>query len=198
MATAPTPQPAESVVTEQAGAAEGAEIVWSTQEHGLATLQNVAIFRDEVTPSPAAVYALRDSMLELATRFPDDGVYLFYVSPDVDGDYPDEPTRAAFLDLLRSTRSVLRGVVYAVLRSGLMGVTVRSLARAILHAARFGEQGAVVATLDDAGDWCEARSRAKAADLIAVWHRLGVHAMQPSGARPAEPAQVTSSKPPPR
>lgn len=176
---------------------EDAEIIWCTHEHGLAVIRNVAVFRDDVTPSPAAVYALRDQLLLLAKRFPNEGVFLLYVSPDHDADYPDEPTRAAFLDLLRSTRGSLRGAVYAVLRGGLMGVTVRAFVRAIMHAARVGDQGAVVASLEEAAQWVEARSPAKADDLVSMWHRLGAGAQQPSGSRPAQPAPPTSRPPPP-
>lgn len=174
---------------------EEARVVWCTHEHGLAMVKNVAVFRDDVTPSPSAVYALRDQILMLGKEFPDEGVVLLYVSPDQDAEYPDEPTRAAFLDLLRSTRGILRGCVYSVLRGGLMGVTVRALARAILHAARFGEMSAVVGSLDEAATWAEARSLAKAEDLVATWHRLGVYATQPSGARPAQPPSPSSTPP---
>ncbi|MFO0663470.1 MAG: hypothetical protein U0174_05935 [Polyangiaceae bacterium] len=172
-----------------------AKVIWCTHEHGLAIVKNVAVFRDEVTPAPSAVYALRDQLLLLGKEYPEAGVVLFYVSPDVEAEYPDEPTRAAFLDLLRSSRGVLRGTVYSVLRGGLMGVTVRALARAILHAARVGESSAVVSSLDEAGAWAEARSLARAADLISTWHQLGIYATQPSGARPAQPPPP-SSRPP--
>lgn len=175
--------------------AKEVEILWCTHEHGLGIVHNVLVFRDEVTPSPAAVYALRDNILKLAERYPDEGVVLFYVSPDVDAEYPDEPTRAAFLDLLRGTRPVLRGIVYSVLRGGLMGVTVRALARAILHAARVGDSSTVATTLDEAGAWCEQRSLATSDDILALWHRLGVPVLEPSGQRPAEPP-ARSSRPP--
>lgn len=151
---------------------EARTIVWSRATNALACVRNVVVFRDKSMPTPRDAEAILEQVERLGAIYPTDGVFILHATPDVDHGYPGEETRAAFIELVRKARPHLLGVVYAYAKEGLLGTTVRAVARAMLHAARAGKRSTVVSTIDEAVSWASAHSLATADDLHRTWNEL--------------------------
>ncbi|MFO0663471.1 MAG: hypothetical protein U0174_05940 [Polyangiaceae bacterium] len=163
------------------------EVRWATPANALARIGNVLVFRDGSMPTVNDAKRLHAEILAVASDYPEDGAVVLHVTPDIDDGYPSEEVRDAFLQLLRSTRGEVRGVAYAILRKGLLGATVRTVARALFHAARIGKNGAVLDTLEEAATWASQRSLVGARDLASTWHMLGSVSQEASGRHPLIP-----------